>query len=133
MPWVTLPSTSLLTPSAFPEPANESASSRFFGAALAMAWLTAAMKPALSKPFGLAVAIVSTWAALACPALSSDGGIAASRALPVSAEPEGCRLRSVAAAPIAPVVPANRGSACGSAGAGAAGAGGQAVPASASR
>ena len=57
MPSDTFDITSPLTPSALPDVANLSASSRFFGAAAAMAFFTAAMKAALSKPPGLAAAI----------------------------------------------------------------------------
>ena len=67
-----------------------SASSRFFGAAAAMAFFTAAMKAALSKPPGLAAAIFSTWAALAWLALSSPGPLAAACALPTSWDAGGC-------------------------------------------
>ena len=73
LPEVTFDITSPLTPSALPEDPNLSASSRFLGAALAIACFTAAMNAALSKPFGFAAAMVPSRAAFAWLALSSDG------------------------------------------------------------
>ena len=75
--WPTLPLTSVATASVLPDPARSSASSRFFGAFLAIAALTAAMKAALSKPPAGAAAISPALPALARASLLSAGGLAA--------------------------------------------------------
>ena len=84
------PATSALTASAFPDSPKLSASSRFLGALAAIACFTAAMKPALSKPPGLAPAMVSAWAAFAWASLSAAGGTAASAAFLASTAGGGC-------------------------------------------
>ena len=62
------------------------------------------MNAALSNPPGLAAAIASACAALACPALSSGGPFAAACALPTSAVAGGClRLSCLPADFTAPV------------------------------
>lgn len=78
LPSATLPSTSSLIRSALPESENLSASSRFFGACASTAWLTAAMKAALSKSPGSAAFIFSACCVFACACRSSGGATAAS-------------------------------------------------------
>ncbi|KFU82149.1 hypothetical protein [Amycolatopsis lurida] len=73
-----------------------SASSRFFGACLATAALTAATKAALSNPAGSAAAILSACAALACASLSSAGATAASRAFLTLRGGGGCAFAAFA-------------------------------------
>src|SRR5204862_6932070 len=72
-PLVTLAITSVFTESALPDEAKSLASSRFFGALAATAARTAAMKPFLSNPTGLAPVILSAWAAFALASLSLAG------------------------------------------------------------
>src|SRR5262245_17750840 len=109
VPEVTLDITSAFTPSALPEVPNLSASSRVLGLAASIALWTAAMKPALSKPPGLAAAIVSVLAALAWASLSALGGVAAFCAFSASACAGGCAFAFLALPLMLPVSAANLG------------------------
>ena len=110
LPSLTWPPTASLTPSAL----KSSASSRFLGAALSIASLTAAMNAARSNVPGFCSDISSTCAAWAWLEASLDGGSAAACADAAPAAAGAWCLEPVAAAFVLPFIAWNLGSACGS-------------------
>jgi hypothetical protein len=114
LPAPTCPCTSLFASSALLESPNLSASSRFFGARLAIASSTARMNAALSNSLGWAAFIFSAFAALPCACLSSAGGRAAAWAAPASVRAGGwLAATAFFLALMSFVSAANFGSACG--------------------
>ncbi len=127
--WLTFPFTSAATASDLPDVAKLSASSRFLGACLAMAAVTAAMNAALSNVPAGAAAMSPALASLACASLSSAGGLAAFPASAALALAGGCLAACCFAATTLALVARNPGCSAGAGALGGTGGGGMAPPA----
>ena len=114
LPPFTSPWTASLTSAALPESANSSASSRFLGAAFAIAFLTASMKALRSNVPGFCSPISSTCAAAAWLWTSLPGGTAAAWAAAAPVAGGACCFSCVAAPFARPCIAWKRGSCLGS-------------------